>query len=161
MRLFWWTQRRPRSSVQKKQRRWYSGKKKRHTVKAQIAVDGATRKIVCTAFANGRRHDFRLFKESRTRFRAGTEVRVDTGYQGINRIHGNSVLPRKRARKKPLTREDRIYNRSVSSGRALNEHIIGHIKRFKIVADRYRNRRKRFALRLNLICGICNYELPI
>ena len=60
-----------------------------------------------------------------------------------------------------MAREGKIYNRSVSSGRALNEHRIGHIKRFKIVAGRHRNRRKRFALRFNLICGICNYELPI
>ncbi|MDR2707980.1 MAG: IS5/IS1182 family transposase, partial [Nitrososphaerota archaeon] len=29
---------------------------------------------------------------------------------------------------------------------------------FKIVSDRYRNRRKRFGLRFNLIAGICNYE---
>ncbi|MDR0492547.1 MAG: IS5/IS1182 family transposase, partial [Nitrososphaerota archaeon] len=33
--------------------------------------------------------------------------------------------------------------------------------RFKIVSDRYRNRRKRFGLRFNLICGICNFEKMI
>jgi len=33
------------------------------------------------------------------------------------------------------------------------------MKRFKILSDRYRNRRKRFGLRLNLIAGIYNYEL--
>jgi len=46
----------------------------------------------------------------------------------------------------------------VSSQRVLNEHVIGLIKRFKIVSDRYRNRRKRFSLSFNLICSICNYE---
>ncbi|HEY9811580.1 MAG TPA: IS5/IS1182 family transposase, partial [Halomicronema sp.] len=30
---------------------------------------------------------------------------------------------------------------------------------FKIMSSRYRNRRKRFLLRLNLIAGIYNYEL--
>ena len=41
----------------------------------------------------------------------------------------------------------------------VNEYVIGKIKRFKIVADKYRNRRKRFGLRFNLISGIYNFEL--
>jgi hypothetical protein len=134
----------------KKQRNWYSGKKKRHTVKTQVVVDRGTGAVVCTAFAAGRRHGFRLFKESRVRFGAGVEVKADTGYQGIQRLHGNSVLPRKRPKKRALTREDKAFNHSASSGR---------IERFRVVSDRYRNRRKRFALRFNLISGICNYEL--
>jgi len=52
-----------------------------------------------------------------------------------------------------------IKNKIIASLRITNEHVIGKIKRFKIVADRYRNRRKRFGLRFNLISGICNYEL--
>ncbi len=47
----------------------------------------------------------------------------------------------------------------MSSERVLNENVIGVIKRFKIIADRYRNRRKRFGLRFNLIAGIYNMEL--
>ncbi len=43
--------------------------------------------------------------------------------------------------------------------RVLNENVIGMVKRFKIAADRYRNRRKRFGLRFNLIAGIYNFEL--
>ena len=43
--------------------------------------------------------------------------------------------------------------------RVLNEHVIGKIKRFKITADRYRNRRKRFGLRFNLIAGAYNLLL--
>jgi len=39
-------------------------------------------------------------------------------------------------------------SRQVSSGRVLNENTIGFIKRFHIVSDRYRKRRKRFGLRL-------------
>ena len=128
-------------------------------MKSQVVVDKGTGRIICTDFANGKRHDFRLFKESRTRFRAGTEVKADTGCQGIHRFHNNSSLPRKKTKKRLLTKEDKMFNRSVSSGRVLNGHIIGHIKRFRIVAGRYRNRRKRFGLRFNLISGICNYEM--
>ncbi|KJV54910.1 IS5 family transposase ISOt6 [Orientia tsutsugamushi] len=42
----------------------------------------------------------------------------------------------------------------------MNENVIGMLKRFKIIADKYRNRRKRFCLRFNLISGIYNFELP-
>lgn len=59
----------------------------------------------------------------------------------------------------PLTKEDKQKNRWISSQRALNENVIGKIKRFKILSDRYRNRRKRFGLRFNLIAAIYNLEL--
>ena len=77
----------------------------------------------------------------------------------MRKIHPNSELPKKRTKKKPLTKEDKIKNRELSSERVLNENVIGMIKRFKIVSDRYRNRRKRFGLRFNLIAAIYNMEL--
>jgi hypothetical protein len=128
-------------------------------MKSQVVVDKSKGKIICTSFANGKRHDFRLFKESKVRVNPQTMLETDTGYQGIAKIHANSVLPKKRSKKNPLSKEDKRRNREISSGRVINEHVIGFIKRFKIVADRYRNRRKRFGLRFNLICGICNFEL--
>jgi hypothetical protein len=39
------------------------------------------------------------------------------------------------------------------------EHVIRRFKVFRIFAGRYRHRRKRFGLRLNLIAGLLNYEL--
>jgi hypothetical protein len=116
-------------------------------MKTQVFVDKAARKVVCTAFANGKCHDFRLFKESKTFIHPQTTAKTDTGYIGIAKIHTKSVSPRKRGKKKPLTSEDKAFNREVSSGRADNEHAAGFIKRFKIVSDRYRSRRKRFGLK--------------
>jgi hypothetical protein len=115
--------------------------------------------VVCTAFANGKRHDFRLFKESKTHIHKDTQADTDTGYQGIKKLHQNSVLPKKRSKKNPLTAEEKSQNREISSERVFSEHAIGFIKRFKILSERYRNRRKRFGLRFNLIAGICNWEL--
>lgn len=83
---------------------------------------------------------------------------VDTGFLGIDKLHANSVLPKKKSKKKPLTKEDKLFNKIISSDRVGNEHIIGFIKRFKIVSERYRNRRRRFGLRFNLISGICNFD---
>lgn len=74
-------------------------------------------------------------------------------------MHKNSKHPKKKTKNNPLTTAEKLENKSISSERVPNEHVIGMIKRFKIVADRYRNRRKRFGLRFNLIAGIYNYEL--
>ena len=86
---------------------------------------------------------------------------TDTAYVGIHKIHANSVLPKKKTKKNPLTSEDKANNRKISSERVTNEHAIGFIKRFKIFSERYRNRRKRFALRFNLIAGICNFDMVV
>jgi len=142
-----------------KQKKYYSGKKKRHTIKTQIVVNKKTKNIICTAFSEGKKHDFKLFKESKTHISKDTQVDTDTGYQGIKKIHLNSVLPKKKTKKCPLTPEEKAINSKISSERVQNEHAIGFIKRFKILSERYRNRRKRFGLRLNLIAGICNFEL--
>jgi len=100
--------------------------------------------------------DFRLFKELKLRIDSKGKADVDTGYTRIPKFHANSVIPVKRSKKKPLTKTDKLFNRRVSSERVLNEQVNRLIKRFKIVSDCYRNRRKRFSSRFNLICGICN-----
>ena len=128
-------------------------------MKAQVIVDKKDKRIICTAFSNGKKHDFRLFKESKTHINPKIKSVTDTGYIGIDKLHKNSALPKKRSKKRPLSKEDKAFNRSVSSERVVNENVIGSIKRFKIIADKYRNRRKRFALRFNLISGIYNFEL--
>lgn len=68
---------------QKKQRSFYSGKQKRHTLKAQVVVDYLSGLIVCTAFGKGRTHDFRLFKEHRLPFGPDQMCLVDRGYQAL------------------------------------------------------------------------------
>jgi len=82
-----------------------------------------------------------------------------TGFIGIHKYHKNSFLPKKSSKKQPLTNEDKLFNQIISSERVTNEHAIGFVKRFKILSERYRNRRKRFGLRFNLIAGICNFDL--
>jgi hypothetical protein len=124
-----------------------------------VVVDKRTQKIICTAFCNGKRHDFKLLKDSKTHFHPEIKAITDSGYQGIKELHAKSELPKKKSKKKPLSKDDKRANRKLASERALNENVIGRIKRFKIVADRYRNRRTRFRLRFNLIAGIYNHEL--
>ena len=124
-----------------KQKHFYSGKKKRHTLKTQVVVDKRSRKVICTAFANGKKHDFRLFKESKVRWTEKTCGVTDSGYTGIKKLQKTLRLPKKSSKKKPLSREEKKENRAISSERVVNENVIGSLKRFKIVSDRYRNRR--------------------
>lgn len=122
-------------------------------------MDKKSQQIMCTAFANGKRHDFRVFKESKTQGHPLINVVTDSGYQGLQKIHAKTQIPKKRSKKSPLTNEEKKNNRQLSRERVLNENVIGSLKRFKIIADRYRNRRKRFSLRFNLTAGIYNLEL--
>ena len=124
-----------------------------------MIVDKKTAIIICTDYANGKKHDFRLFKDSKVHINPTIQVLTDTGYLGLDKIHSNTFMPKKKSKKNPLTMLDKINNREISKNRVLNENVIAMIKRFKIVADRYRNRRKRFGLRFNLISGIYNFEL--
>jgi hypothetical protein len=145
--------------LKKKQKHYYSGKKKRHTIKTQIVIKAKDLRILSTSYSNGKKHDFRLYKESKVMVLPTTQVQADTGYQGIQKDHKESTIPHKRKRKTPLSKEEKQHNHTLSSKRVAVEHVIGFLKRFKIIADKYRNRRKRFGLRFNLIAGIYNYEL--
>jgi hypothetical protein len=84
---------------------------------------------------------------------------------GRYRLSGPAQTPRqyrhaqKAHKKQPLTKRDKAENKRISSERVPCENVIGYRKRFKIIADRYRNRRKRFGLRFNLLTAIYNREL--
>jgi hypothetical protein len=120
-----------------------------------------TRKIICTAFGKGRKHDFKLFKESNVHIHPNTKCSVDTGYQGISKLHSNVEIPKKRSKKNPLTKEDKKNNAKISSERVLIENIIRELKIFRIIAEKYRNRRKKYGLRFNLIAAIYNQNISI
>ena len=68
-------------------------------------------------------------------------------------------MPKKRSKKNPLTKADKAKNREISSNRVPCENIIAVLKRFKIIAERYINRRRRFGLRFFLIAAIYNFDL--
>jgi hypothetical protein len=55
----------------------------------------------------------------------------------------------------------RITRARPLSERVPCENVIAMLKRFKIIADRYRNRRRRFGLRFFLIAAIHNKELQL
>ena len=143
----------------KRQKRYYSGKKKRHTIKTQLVINKNTGEIICVYIAKGKTHDFKAFKDSKLPIAPDTIVVVDSGYQGLQKIHESTELPKKKTKKQKLTKADKKANRKLATKRVFNEHVNGDLKVFRIIAERYRNRRKRFGLRINLLAGIYNYEL--
>jgi hypothetical protein len=124
-----------------------------------VIVNQRTLEIIATVFGNGSTHDFRLFKESYVGMAQGIRCLADTGYLGLTKLHANSQIPAKKSKLHPLTREQKAANRQLAGQRIFCEHIIGRLKVFHILSDRYRNRRKRFSLRFNLIAAIYNLEL--
>lgn len=66
-----------------KQKKYYSGKKKKHTLKTQVIVDKKSSLIICTDFCNGKKHDFKLFKDSKVHWTQNISGIVDSGYTGI------------------------------------------------------------------------------
>ena len=120
-----------------------------------------TLEIIATAFGAGSEHDFHLFKESRSIFAAHIRSLADSGYLGINQLHKNSQIPAKKSKLHPLSKEQKISNHNLSKERIFVENVIRRLKVFRILSERYRNRRKRFALRFNLIAAIYNLELTI
>jgi hypothetical protein len=136
-------------------------------LKFQLLVNLNTKEILKTSFCNGKKHDLRLFKQSKPFLPSTVTILGDSGYQGISKTHTNSQTPYKKPRKskknpKPkLTKEQKQFNKELAGKRVFVENIIREIKIFKITSERYRNRRKRFSKRVNLISGIYNFELNL
>ena len=80
-------------------------------------------------------------------------------FQALSIVHSNSQTPTKKSKLHSLSAEQKIANRKLSKKRILIENIIRKLKIFRILSERYRNRRKRFGLRFNLIAAIYNLEL--
>lgn len=124
----------------------------------QVVIDKKTEQILCTEYYKGKAHDGTIYKET-LNVTKSILVLADSGYRGIQKKHTNVQFPYRHAEDaKDMSPEERkAYNKEISSKRMKIEHVIGRTKIFAIARERYRNRRKRFTLRYNLICGITNY----
>ena len=137
------------------------GEKKCHTLKSQVLVDASSTKILATAHAKGPKHDYALFKDVAPRCQPEVWYVADSGYQGLAARHPQSCLPFKKPRGKELNPEQKAHNRALGRFRIAVEHVIRSFKIWRILKETYRNRRKRFALRFNLIAGLINAGLEL
>lgn len=158
---------RPKS--QKRQRKLYSGKKKVHTRKNIIMADEKKRILVLTKTKSGRRHDKRLADKDNLFQNLPDKVTawVDTGFEGIQYYHPNTLIPVKKLRKSkhnpdppPLTQKQKESNRLISTFRVIAEHAISGVKRFNCLQQVYRNKKANFDDLLILTSsGLWNYHL--
>jgi hypothetical protein len=128
-------------------------------MKVQLLVEFDTGEIIATAVDMGKTHDFKLLKHSRLPFIPSQLCLADRGYQGFAKRHAGACTPTKKPRQQPLSEQEKQHNQVLARLRVRVEHVIRRFKIFRIFSGRYRNRRKRFGLRLNLIAGLLNYEL--
>ncbi len=142
----------------KGQKKWYSGKKKKHTIKHQVVVskiktEGKTRlriKAVSKSFY-GKTHDKKIYDKSKTNKPPGVPGSGDTAYLGTV-----LAIPHKSSKKKKLTQKQKKENRKLSSKRVVVEHAIGKMKIWHILSQRFRNKRKDHTLIFKNIAGLHN-----
>jgi DDE superfamily endonuclease/Helix-turn-helix of DDE superfamily endonuclease len=147
----------PIERPKRRQRPYYSGKKKRHSLKTEIRTTLAGRIVHVSQSHPGSTHDFTVFKAGK-RPPKESRLYVDSGYQGIADIHPNADFPYKSGKNKPLDHEEKAYNTVLSQIRVKVEHVFAQIKTFKILSDRYRNKRRRYGIKFNIIAGIVNLK---
>ncbi|BET37982.1 transposase family protein [Spiroplasma ixodetis] len=127
------------------------------SIKFKIIYDFFNKKIVDIFADNGKVHDFQILKNSNLEFSEKTIIIGDLGYQGIQNIYKNTILPIKKTKNKKLTKQEKIYNKIISKIRIKVEHVFAWLKRFKILINKCRKSIFRLmCLRFNLLCEIFN-----
>jgi len=122
-------------------------------------ADVENKDIIALFQGKGSEHDFSIFKCSKIKMAELLVLLADSGFQGIEKLHRSSWIPHKRSKNNPLSAEQKLENKALSSIRIFCEHINRRIKRFRIFSCRYRNKRKRHGLRMALISGIYNFDI--
>ncbi|WP_207187033.1 transposase family protein, partial [Candidatus Sarmatiella mevalonica] len=133
----------------KKQREYFSGKKRKYTFKTEIRVNSFGQIRNVSKSYKDRDHDFKIHKADDS-LPIGTRVYADSGYQGLKKKHNNAKTPIKKTKKKPLTYWQKKYNHIVSKRRIKVENIIAELKNFRILSHRYRNKRRGYNLKFNI-----------
>jgi IS5 family transposase len=140
-----------------KQKKSYSGKKKRHTIKTEIVVQEDGWIVSVSKSHKGRVHDFKIRKGEKLLPKESFKL-ADSGYQGWQKLQSNVVIPYKKRKNRPLTKEQKEHNRKLASIRMKVEHKIREIKVFKIRSEVYRNFQKKYNLRFNIVSGLVNFK---
>jgi len=136
----------------KGQKRYYSGKKKKHTMKNQIITDKKGKVRAVTKSVPGKKPDKKLFDESKILFPENSDLTGDLGYYGASGI----TLPNKKPKGKELTKEEKQYNKELSKRRITIEHSFGKMKIYQILSQRFRNPLAKHSLIFKNIAGLHN-----
>ena len=146
----------------KRNRRYYSGKKKSHTRKNIIMTDEDKRILLVSPTKPGRRHDKNCADRILLPETIPKHVGVweDSGFQGMQHKHPNTVIAKRPRKGQPLTMAEKQENHVIASFRIVSEHAIGGMKRYRVMSDTLRNKIGVFDDRIAVVtAGIWNYHL--
>lgn len=152
----------PRPKNNRKRRKsYYSGRKKRHTVKTQLMVNTEGLILYKTGHMNGRKHDYDIYKHNHPVPPSQVDNIVDLGYLGIQKDYPTikSVLPIRKKKNTLLSDDDVRYNKNHSRLRIIVEHTICKIKKFGIMGTKFRNRLRRYNNISDIISGLLNFRV--
>jgi hypothetical protein len=143
---------------------YYSGKKKQHTLKSQVAVDETTGQVVDVSDSvPGPTADLNLLEQSHLldRLPPGVGGIGDLAYVGIARLHpdGLGAAPRRKPRGQPRPLGDVAYNTAFSRRRIIVENTIGRLRRYQSITQTDRNPRRLHTPRVVAIAGLVNRQM--
>lgn len=128
-----------------RQKPYYSGKKRAHTLKTQLAVAPDGRIESVSPSVPGSVNDVRLLRETGLlgRLAEGEAAMTDKGYEGAEKGQRAGVLVRaKKDRKRnPCTDEDKARNRLIARDRIVVEHVNAQLNRFTVLRQVWRGKR--------------------
>jgi hypothetical protein len=153
----------PRPKDKRNKKKYYSGKKKRHTIKTQIAIERNSEQIIeINSSFPGRVHDYTIFKKTRLpdKIPDGAPLYLDKGYDGAKKEFPacKIIIPKKANRWHKLSKKDRFENRKIGRKRIKVEHAILKCKRFKVLAHIYRHSLKTYSQKFKIIAGLVNLK---
>lgn len=151
----------PRPKNKRRRKSYYSGKKKRHTIKTQVITNKDGLIIDKSKPYKGRTHDYEMFKRRNPKLPPNIELGGDSGFQGIQKDFPNlkTRIPIKKPKGGKLTKEQKKYNRKLAKERVVVENSIGKGKRFKIFGEKFRGRLKRYDMRIEIVYGLVNFKM--
>ena len=143
---------------------YYSGKKKQHTRKVQVAVDEATGAVVDVADSvRGPTADLAVLRASGllARLPPGVGALGDLAYVGLADAHpqGLGATPRRKPRGQPRPPADVAYNRAFARRRVTVEHTIGRLRRYETLTQTDRHHRRGHSARVRAVAGLVNRQL--
>jgi DDE superfamily endonuclease len=149
------------------QKPYYSGKKKAHTVKTQVVVDPCGRvESVSDSVPGGANHDLPLLRGSGVleRLAAGEGAMPDKGYVGVRNYYPDVpvIIPLKASRGRPLTDEQKAFNREVARCRIVVEHTMAQLNRFTVLRQVFRGQqRTRHGQVARVVAKLVNRRLQV
>ena len=149
---------RPKDKADRK--RYYSGKRKAHSVKNLVIHDRGGKVRYLSDTDEGKKHDKAIADAENLSFPDGSTLWQDTGFQGFAPEGVTLQQPKKKPRNRSLTPIEKINNQSISSIRIEVEHHIGGIKRCQILVQPFRNWADHYVDDvMETACGLHNFRL--